>query len=885
MLLSDIIKNKNLIKVKNFKLDKRIKYITSNSKLVRKDSILIVDYSKNFKLNYISEAIKKGAVAIITNRLEKNIILPQFLFENLEQISIDISLKLKKRPPRNIIGITGTNGKTSVVWIVSNIIKLSGKNVKSLGTLGYFKNLKKISDTNLTTPEIEDLYQYAFDSYSKKKEFVFEISSHSISKKRIKNFPINIAAITNITKDHLDFHKTFENYKKTKFKLFEKYIKHNGIAIINDKINGINELKNNLRKKNIKIITYAKRNSDIYCKSFKKNKLLVKIFNDSFNFNYKLIADYEIENLLCSIACCIAIGINKTKIINSIPKITNIPGRMELVDILKNNSKIYVDYAHSPDALKNILKNYSYNKKPDLVFGCGGNRDKSKRALMGKIANKFANNIYITDDNPRNENPEEIRNSIFSECSKALIIPDRKIAINKAIENLRPNSKLIIAGKGHEKIQIFSDKTIKFDDVHIAKKIIEKIKNKKTNRLKINLEHYIINSSNKLKINSNDVKKGDVFIALKGKKKHGNQFINDAIKKGARFVITDKKIKKNSSKKIILVANTINYISELASKKRNLFKGKVIGITGSIGKTSVKENLNFFLSKHMKVSSSIKSYNNLLGLTISILNLNKKSLFGIFEVGTNNFNEINFLSSILKPDQVIITNINPTHLENFKNTRNIANEKSDLFNPKYNPNIDTLILPISNKDEEYMLTKAKKYKIKKIITFGNSKKANFYIKKFKVLNNFQSEIYLYSGKKIIKFKIPSSFEQHSLNIIISFIIFILNKIKTNNFFKLIKKFPIVHGRGKEHKLRFGNQRINLIDESYNASPTSMNNSINYFENLICKKNQKKFLILGEMNELGKKDLFCPIHSFLQESKIFSDFFYKSNFQNNLLNYS
>ena len=169
MLLSDIIKNKHLIKVKNFKVDKRIKYITSNSKLVRKDSILIVDYRKNFKLNYISEAINKGTVAIITNRLEKNIIVPQFLFENLEQISIDISLKLKKRPPSNIIGITGTNGKTSVVWIVSNIIKLSGKNVKSLGTLGYFKNLKKISDTNLTTPEIEDLYQYAFDSYSKKK--------------------------------------------------------------------------------------------------------------------------------------------------------------------------------------------------------------------------------------------------------------------------------------------------------------------------------------------------------------------------------------------------------------------------------------------------------------------------------------------------------------------------------------------------------------------------------------------------------------------------------------------------------------------------------------------------------------------------------------------
>ena len=134
------------------------------------------------------------------------------------------------------------------------------------------------------------------------------------------------------------------------------------------------------------------------------------------------------------------------------------------------------------------------------------------------------------------------------------------------------------------------------------------------------------------------------------------------------------------------------------------------------------------------------------------------------------------------------------------------------------------------------------------------------------LNNFQSEIYLHVGKKIIKFKVPSSFEQHSLNIIISYIVFILNKIKTNNFFKLIKKFPIVHGRGMKHKLQIGNKKINLIDESYNASPTSMDNSINYFENLICEKNQKKFLVLGQMNELGKKDLFFHRNLVIKLSK-------------------
>ena len=474
MLLSNVIDVINPKEIRSFKKNQIVEYITANSKLIKKNSIYVANFSKKIKKIFIHEAIKKGAVAILTNKRIKDLTVPHFIVKNLP-LAIDLILhSLKSFPPHNMIGITGTNGKTSVVWIVSSILKSSGLDVKSLGTLGYYKNLKKVSESFLTTPEREELHQLSYSSLSKKTEFIFEVSSHGISKNRIKNLPINIAAITNITQDHLDYHKTFINYRNTKFKLFLKFLSKHAIAIINDNIEGIDYLKQKLKKRNVKIITYGKNKSDVNCLHFKKITKL-KIYSKSYPIKFFATTDFEFENLACSICCCLAVGLKTNKIIGSISKIYKAEGRMQLVNPLYNRAKVFVDYAHTPDALKNILvgKFYTYTK-PNLVFGCGGNRDKSKRAKMGQIANKYANKIYITDDNPRNENPDYIRQAIHSHCSKAFNIGDRRLAIKTAIENLNPKETLIIAGKGHEKKQIIKNTIINFDDVKIANYYIKK---------------------------------------------------------------------------------------------------------------------------------------------------------------------------------------------------------------------------------------------------------------------------------------------------------------------------------------------------------------------------------------------------------------------------
>ena len=218
----------------------------------------------------------------------------------------------------------------------------------------------------------------------------------------------------------------------------------------------------------------GKKNSDINVISI-KNKIEIKIFSNNYQVSLLDFSSIELENIACAICCCIGLKINIKKIINILPKVTKPKGRLEEVDKLNSDSKIYVDYAHTPDALKNVLISKTFLKsKPNVVFGCGGERDQNKRSLMGAIANKYASRVYITDDNPRQENPKKIRKAILSKCKRAIEIPDRKKAIKEAINDLKKNEILIIAGKGHENKQVRRNQVKFFDDIKVAKYFLTK---------------------------------------------------------------------------------------------------------------------------------------------------------------------------------------------------------------------------------------------------------------------------------------------------------------------------------------------------------------------------------------------------------------------------
>jgi len=471
MLLSNIVNIINIKNTYNLKKNKFFSSITSNSKLTNKNTLFIYDKNSKIKKAYIDEAILNETPAIISNKYLNNIKIPQYIVTDIYKATDSLLKNIHIRTPDKTIAITGTNGKTSVVWYVSKILTLLNYNNTSVGTLGHFINGKKINNVNLTTPAYEELYKFGSQAKGKKGIFIFEASSHALEQNRLRDYRINIAAITNISNDHLDYHKTFSRYKKSKLKLFTNYLENKGLAVINSRLKNISILKKKLIKKEVNQKYFGDNNLNI-----KKIKGYIYLSTSKKKYklkNLKLKNDLELENLECAIACCLSLHISLKKIVKVLSKINNPPGRLEVIQYKKKKSKIVIDYAHTPDALKKILNSFKVkNKKPSVLFGCGGERDKNKRKTMGIIAKKYASKIYITDDNPRNEDPLKIRKSILKYCSNGIEIPDRKKAIIIAVKELEMNEVLVIAGKGHEKVQIINNKKIKFNDLEIVKKII-----------------------------------------------------------------------------------------------------------------------------------------------------------------------------------------------------------------------------------------------------------------------------------------------------------------------------------------------------------------------------------------------------------------------------
>jgi UDP-N-acetylmuramyl-tripeptide synthetase len=466
--LKDIFNNSKIVG----KLPKKkIKYLSDHSKNVDGNTLLVINKKKYFKLSYLKEAISKNLNTVITNSFLKNCSLNQIIVKDLEK---EISRLMKYRQPflpKISVAITGTNGKTSTSWYLAQICKINRIPSKLTGTLGYFINLKKYKDSSLTTPSNLDLCQFANESKKNKFCFITEASSHGLHQGRFKNFKIDIAAITNLSHDHLDYHKNFRSYVHSKLLLFTKILNTKGVAVINSRLKNYKNLAKKIKERKIKIITFGAK--DVYF--YKNNNLNLYIYGKKYNLKkFELINNIQKENLECAIACALAMNININKIINCLHKLKSAPGRFEIINFRKKNSKIIIDYAHTPDALEHILKTFSYdNFKPSLVFGCGGNRDKEKRKKMAIVAKKNSNRVYITDDNPRYENPKTIRESIKKHCAKGIVIPNRRKAIHEAILKLDVNDILIIAGKGHEKYQLIKDKKIEFNDYKIAKNFIK----------------------------------------------------------------------------------------------------------------------------------------------------------------------------------------------------------------------------------------------------------------------------------------------------------------------------------------------------------------------------------------------------------------------------
>ncbi|MGK0419580.1 MAG: UDP-N-acetylmuramoyl-L-alanyl-D-glutamate--2,6-diaminopimelate ligase [Candidatus Pseudothioglobus sp.] len=436
--------------------------LSLNSKTLQKGDVFIaLQGEKNHGSEYIDNAIENGCIAVLIEDKEIDCTVPTIEIENLKAKLSTLAENFYTHAKKvDLIAVTGTNGKTSVSYFISQL--LSSLKIKNgvIGTLGISSSDKK---TINTTPDIFTIYRTLQDYSEQGIEIaIIEASSHALVQNRLEGLSFIQGIFTNLTQDHLDYHQTMDNYRDAKGKLFESALTTK--SIINRDDDNHDYFLNIAADKGP--ITFGISDLDLF-KSSEKG-FICQLNN--FVFELPLVGQFNLSNALAAYTSLSCMGHSDESLMPLLAKLSPPPGRMQQLQ----KSNIWVDYAHTPDALFNALvtfKTHYPEFKIRVLFGCGGDRDKTKRQLMGKIASENADSIILTNDNPRGESPEKIIDDILGGIkveNDVQVILDRKHAIETAVKTLGEDEVLLIAGKGHETTQTIGDQIFQFSDIEVA---------------------------------------------------------------------------------------------------------------------------------------------------------------------------------------------------------------------------------------------------------------------------------------------------------------------------------------------------------------------------------------------------------------------------------
>ena len=469
MKLGNLIREIDLIEIVNIQdYDEEIEGISYNSKKTKPNDIFVCLTGEHVDGHeYAEEALANGAIACVVER-RLSIDAPQIVVSSTEEMIAKISSLFYVEPSTklNIIGVTGTNGKTTVTHLIQKLYEEFNQKCALIGTLGHkFDSNSEYLDAKHTTPQAPELQELLYNINEKCIDnVVMEVSSHSLVQKRVEYVDFNGAVLTNLTQDHLDFHITMENYFKAKSKLFADLVTED-FAVIN-KDDAYAERFLEVISPTVNTYTYGiSTNADVMAKNItfaSEGANFTCVVQDK-EYPVSLIMNgmFSIYNVLAAITTALALGFDIEKSIKLLEKIPGVAGRFE---VIVNKPTVIVDYAHTPDGLENVLKAAREITPKDgnliCIFGCGGDRDATKRPKMGEIAERLADKVIITSDNPRSENPQQIITDIlagFKSTTDVIVEADRELAIKEAYKLANVNDVVLIAGKGHEDYQILAN--------------------------------------------------------------------------------------------------------------------------------------------------------------------------------------------------------------------------------------------------------------------------------------------------------------------------------------------------------------------------------------------------------------------------------------------
>jgi UDP-N-acetylmuramoyl-L-alanyl-D-glutamate--2,6-diaminopimelate ligase len=440
--------------------------------------------------DFIDDAVRRGAAAILgppgTPRPDPAAEstghpVPLITDDNPRRRLAQMAARFFGRQPATVAAVTGTNGKTSVVWFLRQIWTRLGRNAASLGTLGISAPGLEIRGS-LTTPDPVELHETLARLATAGVDcLAMEASSHGLAQHRLDGVRVAAAAFTNLTRDHLDFHGTTEAYLAAKTRLFSDIVEAGGTAVLNADSPDIDAVQAAARKGGLRVLTYGARGADFVVGQIEPvadgQRLDVTVAGVGGRVILPLVGDFQVSNALAALGLAVATGADPAAAMAALETLQPVPGRLERVGRRNSGAAVYVDYAHTPDALAAVLKALrpQVGSRLVVVFGCGGDRDRGKRPEMGRIAAALADGVIVTDDNPRGEEASVIRRQILAACPGATEIGDRAEAIANAVSALQAGDVLVVAGKGHETGQIVGDQVLPFDDAAVVRAAVKEI--------------------------------------------------------------------------------------------------------------------------------------------------------------------------------------------------------------------------------------------------------------------------------------------------------------------------------------------------------------------------------------------------------------------------
>ena len=693
--------------------------------------------------SFIEQAVRKGARAILT---ERAIELPEGAEAVLRVPHLASALDcivpfFHDYPSKKmrIIGITGTNGKTTTSYMTRAILRAAGRKVGLIGTIQILVEDESLPIHN-TTPDVVVLERtLAYMARRGMDAVVMEVSSHALDQNRVAGIEFDTAVFTNLTQDHLDYHKTLDNYKRAKARLFDlvsrKGAKDGKTAVVNvdDAASGTM-----LAHAACSHLTYAVkaeaalRAADIRVHARGMELTLAGAFG-KMELSLGVTGLFNVYNVMSAVGAALAEKVAPETIKKALEAFKSVPGRFELVDAGQEFS-IIVDYAHTPDGLENILRTAREITAGRIltVFGCGGDRDRTKRPIMGRIAAKLSDVVLVTSDNPRSEDPERILTEVEVGVLERIgdkrheRIADRREAIGRAVLLAEKQDSVIIAGKGHEDYQILKDETIHFDDKEVAREAVAA--REKSYEMRFPLADIVRAADadivrgaedvvfSDIALDTRKISAGSLFVALRGERFDGADFAA-----AGGLVASDTPEAKLPKEGCVLkAADPLCAYQEIAAFWRRKFPVPVVAITGSNGKTTTKDLTAAVLGARLLVQKTAANYNNEVGLPLTLLGLRAAHEAAVVEIGMRGLGQIAALAPLAAPTVAVVTNVGEVHMELLGSIENIAKAKAELVEA-----VEAGGTVILNADDARVLAMREKVRPGvRVVTFGLSRGAD-----------------------------------------------------------------------------------------------------------------------------------------------------------------